>query len=143
MVSTAFQFAGNWLNNEAAGDRQHAANMFSAEQYAHRYQTQVADLQAAGLNPMLAYAQSPGVSPTASAAPTTNLASGVSQAYQQSKLTSAQVANIEADTANKNASAALIQSQTAVNDATAEATKRNWNVIDANYAKITSETQNI
>jgi len=40
-----------------------AAQTFSAQQYATRYQTQVADMKAAGLNPMLAYTQSPGSSP--------------------------------------------------------------------------------
>jgi len=43
------------LNNDSAMQRQEAAQAFSAQQYATRYQTTVKDLQAAGLNPMLAY----------------------------------------------------------------------------------------
>lgn len=43
------------LNNESAQDRQDAANAFSAQQYATRYQTTTKDMEAAGLNPMLAY----------------------------------------------------------------------------------------
>ena len=113
LLDAGFQLVGNWLNNEAAEDRQNAAQGWSAEQYAKRYQTQVKDLEAAGLNPMLAYAQSPGASPTGQAAPTTSLASGVMSAYRQAEMNSAQVANIEADTSNKNASADLIAGQAA------------------------------
>ena len=56
------------LNNSAASARQDTAQEFSAEQYATRYQTSVKDMQAAGLNPMLAYGGLSGSSPTSSAA---------------------------------------------------------------------------
>jgi hypothetical protein len=55
--------------NTAAQQRQDQANQFNAQQYATRYQTTVKDLQAAGLNPMLAYGQGAGSQPTAQAAP--------------------------------------------------------------------------
>lgn len=47
-------------------NQQSAANAqaFSAQEYATRYQTQVKDMQAAGLNPMLSYMQAPGASPS-------------------------------------------------------------------------------
>lgn len=54
---------GGILNNDAASDRQEDSQGFSAEQYAKRYQTTVQDMQAAGLNPMLAYSQGVGNSP--------------------------------------------------------------------------------
>lgn len=55
LLSFAGDLLGGFLGNEAAEDRQNDAQAFSAQQYATRYQTQVADMKAAGLNPMLAY----------------------------------------------------------------------------------------
>ena len=69
LLDAGFQLVGNWLNNEAAEDRQNAAQGWSAEQYAKRYQTQVKDLEAAGLNPMLAVSQ--GAPPAPQAQPVT------------------------------------------------------------------------
>jgi len=96
---------GAILDNIFASNRQEDAQSFSAQQYATRYQTQVKDLQAAGLNPMLAYGQGPGSAPTSSpASPGSNFTQAAGQ-HLQSQLNSAQIANINADTANKAAQA--------------------------------------
>jgi hypothetical protein len=68
--------------NAANADRADANNAWSAQQYATRYQTQVADLKAAGLNPMLAYSQSPGSAPTAQQVQFQNPWSGAAAAYK-------------------------------------------------------------
>lgn len=65
LAAGALGFLGGALTNQANQDVAAANNQWSAEQYAKRYQTQVADLKAAGLNPMLAYNQSPGTAPSA------------------------------------------------------------------------------
>jgi hypothetical protein len=78
--------ASTWYTNRQSQKRQREAQDFSAQQYAKRYQTQVADLKKAGLNPMLAVSQSPGSAPQGSAAPVQNpevgssFASGAEQA---------------------------------------------------------------
>ena len=82
------------LNNQGAADRQADAQAFSAQQYAMRYQTQVKDLQAAGLNPMLAYTQGPGNAPSSSAASSSGFPD-MGANYLAAKLNSAQVANME------------------------------------------------
>jgi len=82
------------VNNLFAGSRQDDAQAFSAQQFATRYQTQVADMKAAGLNPMLAYTQGPGSAPSSSAASSSGMGD-VGQTITQSKLASAQVANME------------------------------------------------
>ena len=106
------------LNNKAAQDRQDDAQAFSAQQFANRYQTTVQDMQAAGLNPMLAYSQGPGAAPTSSAASSAGYGD-LGQSITQARMASAQVANIDADTENKKAQAALIEAQVAQTRASA------------------------
>lgn len=55
--------AQNWQEDQAQTQRD-----FSAAQFATRYQTTVADMKAAGLNPMLAYTQGGGSPPAGVAA---------------------------------------------------------------------------
>lgn len=81
---------GGMDTNAANAERADVNNAWSAQQYATRYQTQVADLKAAGLNPMLAYSQSPGSAPTAQQVQFQNPFANASSDYQ--KVASAQQA---------------------------------------------------
>lgn len=90
--------AETWYANRSAENRMHQQMDFSAQQYATRYQTQVKDLMAAGLNPMLAYMQSPGSAPQGTAAPVVKpeINRAINEravAKEQSKLLEAQTAN--------------------------------------------------
>jgi hypothetical protein len=69
--------------NQAIADRADSSNAWSAAQYASRYQTTVKDMEAAGLNPMLAYSQGAGTAPTAQQVQFQNPVSAGYQAYQQ------------------------------------------------------------
>lgn len=130
------------LNNSAASARQDSAQQFSSEQYATRYQTSVADMKAAGLNPMLAYGGLSGSSPTSSAASSAGTPD-LGQAYMQSKMNTAQVANIQADTENKKASADLIEAQALNQRASAGAATASVGQINANVDKIREEIKNV
>lgn len=88
---------------------QNDAQAFSAEQYAKRYQTQVADMKAAGLNPMLSYGQSPGASPSSAVASTRP-----GSTYAESNLASAQTAKLEADKRVSDATAEGIELDNAI-----------------------------
>jgi len=99
------------LNNSAASSRQANAQDFSAGQFATRYQTTVKDMQAAGLSPMLAYGQGGGSAPSSSAASSAGTPD-LGQVFNQARMASAQVANVQADTSNKEAQADLIRAQT-------------------------------
>lgn len=64
-IGGAFDVLGQSSANAANRQMMNEANQFNAQQFATRYQTTVKDLEAAGLNPMLAYGQGGGSPPTA------------------------------------------------------------------------------
>ena len=145
-VGAVTGLASTWWTNEKAAERQDEAQGFSAQQYATRYQTQVKDLQAAGLNPMLAYAQSPGSSPTGVAAPVQNPSDSMSKltgALLQAVINSAQTANIQADTDNKKASLDLIEAQVGATKSSAAQADAQTRVLNASVDKVVQEVLNL
>lgn len=134
---------GAFLDNIFAGERQEDSQSFSAQQYATRYQTTVKDLQAAGLNPMLAYGQGPGSAPSSSpASPGSNFTQAAGQ-HLQSQMNSAQIANINADTANKAAQARLIDAQAAQATASAQQAQAQVGNINASTENLIAQLKNI
>jgi len=97
-AQAAGDIASTWYANRKAEHLQHQAQDWSAQQYATRYQTTVKDLQAAGLNPMLAYGSGPGSPPTASAPPVQKM--DISRVFNESRLASAQAEKMKAETSN-------------------------------------------
>lgn len=133
---------GSLLGGMFADERQEDANAFSAQQYATRYQTTVKDLQAAGLNPMLAYGQGPGTAPSGQiASPINPDIVGAMRTAGQNRVASAQVENIEADTANKAAQGALYEAQAMAQRASAGAATATEDLSRAGIDNIRSEIQ--
>ena len=97
LIAAGGSLLTGFLNNSAASDRQSDAQAFSADQYAKRYQTTVKDMQAAGLNPMLAYSQGAGNAPTSSAASSAGTPD-LGASFSQGRVSSAQSANLQAST---------------------------------------------
>jgi DNA-binding HxlR family transcriptional regulator len=121
----ALGFIGGQLTNDRQADTASSNNAWSAQQYATRYQTQVADLKAAGLNPMLAYSQSPGSAPSAQAVQFQNPMSSAADAIRSS---AGAVHNIaSADQATKQGN--LI-------DATVEKTKKESRNLDSEEQRL-------
>lgn len=99
--SAAAEFGNTWYTNRLAQKNMREQMNFADDQYKKRYQVQVQDLMRAGLNPMLAYMQSPGSAPQGTAAPVAK-AEPV-RAYNDTRIATATEANIAADTAKKRA----------------------------------------
>lgn len=104
LLSGGASLLGGMNTNSANQAIAQAQEQFQAQQYGTRYQTTVKDMEAAGLNPMLAYSQGPGSSPSGAAIAMQNPAAGVGAAEAAgsgSALANAQTQNVKADTLSK------------------------------------------
>lgn len=149
LIAPIGDLLGGALGASTAASRQEDAQAFSAQQFASRYQTTVKDMQAAGLNPMLAYSQGGGNSPTSAAAGASSFGSPGSS-FTQAKLASAQEANIHADTVNKQAQAENIRADTllkvaqeGLTGASADQTRTNIGYLEMQSKRISEELKNI
>jgi hypothetical protein len=76
-IGSAADLIGGIMTNNQSAANLNTANQFSAQQFATRYQTTVKDLEAAGLNPMLAYGATPSPPSSAGVAQVQNPAKGL------------------------------------------------------------------
>lgn len=143
LIGSVLSFIGGERRNQAQQEIADNANTFSAQQFASRYQTTTADMKAAGLNPMIAYSQGGGSPPTGQQAQMQDTITPAVQLYNQSRLNSAQVANVEADTENKQAQSDLIKAQTGQSTASAVQAQAQTSLINETVSKVKQEVVNL
>ena len=125
LLAAGGSLIGGLFANNSNRQSAESAQQFSAQQYATRYQTQVADMKAAGLNPMLAYQQSPGSAPQGVTYQAQNPMANVASSYQAVK------------------AGQVSPSQTALNEASAGQAAASARVADETVAKIKAEVPQI
>lgn len=115
--------AGTYLQNQASSAQALRMMDFQRDMSGSAHQREVADLRAAGLNPILSATGSGASTPTGAMAQMSDMSTGISKGMetaiavkQQNKdfaQKDAQISNTEADTKNKEYSADLIKNQSA------------------------------
>lgn len=132
-AGAALSFLGGQSTNQANIDLANANNQWSAQQYATRYQTQVKDLEAAGLNPMLAVSQGAPPAPQAQPVQLQNPYHSAVQTFNEGMRTSG---GYQRDVA----SAGLSASSAKLNDEQVNLVKSNVNKVKAEIDKLKGDT---
>lgn len=120
-ISGGAGLLGSYLQNQADTGRLREQMQFQDRMSSTAHQREVADLRAAGLNPMLSALGSGSSSPSGASMPTQNPLEGISTGVSTGLAVRAQnkeleqkdvqIGNTAADTRNKNAQADLISNQ--------------------------------
>ena len=146
-IAGTLGFLGGKTTNTAQQESADKQMEFQERLSNSAYQRQVADLDAAGLNPMLAYIKGGGASTPSGAQATFQnpvlAGSSAAQVAASTVKSFSETENVDADTINKRASRFLIEAQTQVAGASADEKRTNINNLEMQAKKISEEIKNI
>ena len=141
LLSAGATLLGGVMQNKASAKAASVANDFTTEQLQNRHQWEVQDLLAAGLNPILSAGGTPSIGGSAVADVPSNPLGDASSKILQAKALQAQIANTEADTANKNTQTVLNQKTAARTDEETKLVKINQGIAASNSASAASQAR--